>query len=80
MALTSLHRTRARETVDWLQREMVVARRLSSALDADSDGPKGGSTSGTRARFDRFWADDSLAFRRALDVRRKGTGTAVLCP
>ena len=68
----ALFAARAEETVAWLKREMLVDGAFASALDADSEGRRAGSTSGMPPRSIGSWAATRRAFRLAYGVTDAG--------
>ncbi len=63
---------RAEETVDWLQREMMVEGGFASALDADSDGEEGKFYVWDDTEIDQILGDDSALFKSTYDVTPTG--------
>src|SRR5450631_3226817 len=71
-APSALYAIRARETFDWLVREMFVDGAFAAAQDADQDGEEGLFFVWTREEIDAALGSDSDAFRAAYDVRQDG--------
>jgi uncharacterized protein YyaL (SSP411 family) len=69
-----LYRRRARETVEWLAREMVVeGGGFASSLDADSEGEEGKFYVWSLAEIEAvLGADDAAFFAAAYDITRDG--------
>jgi uncharacterized protein YyaL (SSP411 family) len=69
-----LYRSRARETVEWLAREMVVeGGGFASSLDADSEGEEGKFYVWSLAEIETvLGADDAAFFAAAYDITRDG--------
>ncbi|MFO1038785.1 MAG: thioredoxin domain-containing protein [Geminicoccaceae bacterium] len=67
-----LFRERAAETVDWLQREMMVDGAFASSLDADSEGEEGRFYVWDAAEIDRLLGEDAATFRLAYGVTENG--------
>ena len=63
---------RARETVGWLEREMLVEGAFASSLDADSEGEEGKYYVWQAAEIDRVLGADAAAFRLAYGVTDGG--------
>ena len=63
---------RARETVGWLEREMLVEDAFASSLDADSEGEEGKYYVWQAAEIDRVLGADAAAFRLAYGVTDGG--------
>jgi uncharacterized protein len=74
----ALYEQRIRETVGWLQREMLAARGpdgaggFASALDADSEGEEGKFYVWSEAEIDEVLGADSALFKRHYDVTSAG--------
>jgi uncharacterized protein len=75
-----LFAARARETVGWLEREMLVEDAFASSLDADSEGEEGKYYVWQAAEIDRALGADAAAFRLAYGVTDGGNweGSTVL--
>jgi uncharacterized protein len=75
-----LFAARARETVGWLEREMLVEDAFASSLDADSEGEEGKYYVWQAAEIDRALGADAGAFRLAYGVTDGGNweGSTVL--
>ncbi len=75
-----LFAARARETVGWLEREMLVEDAFASSLDADSEGEEGRYYVWQAAEIDRLLGADAAAFRLAYGVTDSGNweGNTVL--
>ena len=71
-APTPLYAIRARESFDWLMREMRVDGALAAAQDADQDGEEGLFFVWTAPEIDTALGADSAAFKRTYDVRDGG--------
>ncbi len=67
-----LFAARARETVGWLEREMLVEDAFASSLDADSEGEEGKYYVWQAAEIDRVLGADAPAFRLAYGVTDSG--------
>jgi uncharacterized protein YyaL (SSP411 family) len=69
-----LFRRRARETVEWLTREMIVeSGGFASSLDADSEGEEGKFYVWSLAEIESvLGADDAASFAKAYDITRDG--------
>jgi uncharacterized protein YyaL (SSP411 family) len=67
-----LFRTRATETVGWLEREMLVGAAFASSLDADSEGEEGKYYVWEAAEIDRLLGADAARFRLAYGVTDGG--------
>jgi uncharacterized protein YyaL (SSP411 family) len=67
-----LFAARARETVGWLEREMLVEDAFASSLDADSEGEEGRYYVWQAAEIDRVLGADAPAFRLAYGVTEGG--------
>ncbi len=69
-----LFRRRARETVEWLTREMIVeGGGFASSLDADSEGEEGKFYVWSLAEIETvLGAEDAAFFARAYDITRDG--------
>ena len=67
-----LFAARARETVGWLEREMLVEDAFASSLDADSEGEEGKYYVWQAAEIDRLLGADAAAFRLAYGVTDGG--------
>jgi uncharacterized protein YyaL (SSP411 family) len=69
-----LFRRRARETVAWLEREMIVeGGGFASSLDADSEGEEGKFYVWSLAEIETvLGADDAAMFAKAYDITRDG--------
>jgi hypothetical protein len=78
--LNPLFAARARETVGWLEREMLVEDAFASSLDADSEGEEGRYYVWQAAEIDRVLDADAAAFRLAYGVTDSGNweGSTVL--
>ena len=63
---------RARETVGWLKREMMVEGGFASALDADSEGEEGKYYVWTEAEIDQVLGEDASDFKSIFDVTPGG--------
>jgi uncharacterized protein YyaL (SSP411 family) len=72
--------SRARETVGWLEREMMVGDAFASSLDADSEGEEGKYYVWQADEIDRLLGPDAPAFRLAYGVTERGNweGSTVL--
>jgi uncharacterized protein YyaL (SSP411 family) len=71
---SELHATRIRETIDWLQREMIgEGGAFAATLDADSEGEEGKFYVWTEAEIDRVLPEpDRAAFKQIYDVTPAG--------
>jgi uncharacterized protein len=71
---------RARETVGWVEREMLVEDAFASSLDADSEGEEGKYYVWQATEIDRALGADAAAFRLAYGVTDGGNweGSTVL--
>jgi hypothetical protein len=67
-----LFAARARETVGWLEREMLVEDAFASSLDADSEGEEGKYYVWQADEIDRLLGPDAAAFRLAYGVTESG--------
>jgi uncharacterized protein YyaL (SSP411 family) len=67
-----LFAARARETVGWLEREMLVGDAFASSLDADSEGEEGKYYVWQAAEIDRVLGAEAPAFRLAYGVTDGG--------
>jgi uncharacterized protein len=67
-----LFAARARETVGWLEREMLVEDAFASSLDADSEGEEGRFYVWQAAEIDELLGADAAAFRLAYGVTDSG--------
>ena len=67
-----LFAARARETVDWLEREMLVEDAFASSLDADTEGEEGKYYVWQAAEIDRALGADAAGFRLAYGVTDGG--------
>ena len=76
-----LYAARARETVDWVLREMIAdsdgsgatpSGAFASTLDADSEGEEGKFYVWTAAEIDALLGDDAAPFKQAYDVTPAG--------
>jgi uncharacterized protein len=67
-----LFAARARETVGWLEREMLVEDAFASSLDADSEGEEGKYYVWQAAEIDRILGADAAGFRLAYGVTNGG--------
>ena len=67
-----LFAARARETVGWLEREMLVDEAFASSLDADSEGEEGKYYVWQAAEIDHVLGADAPAFRLAYGVTDGG--------
>ena len=71
----------ARQTLDWMEREMVSPEGgFHSALDADSEGEEGRFYLWTRAEVESLLGDETPLFAAAYDLRPEGNweGRAIL--
>jgi uncharacterized protein YyaL (SSP411 family) len=72
-APTPLYAARARETVDWLMREMLVGNAaFAASQDADQDGEEGLFFVWAEQEIDAALGAASPAFKAAYDVRPEG--------
>jgi len=69
---TPIYAARARETFDWLMREMRVGDAFAASLDADSDGEEGRFYVWRAEEIASLLGEDFAAFAAAYDVRREG--------
>ena len=73
-----LFQERVRETVDWLEREMLAApnaqgdRAFAASLDADSEGEEGKFYVWTEAEIDQVLGAESAFFKQHYDVSAEG--------
>ncbi len=73
-----LYAQRARETVDWVLREMIAGSgatasgAFASTLDADSEGEEGKFYVWTAAEIDALLGADAVPFKQAYDVTPAG--------
>lgn len=67
-----LFAARAKETVGWLEREMMVQDGFASALDADSDGEEGKFYIWDEAEIDQILGKDAELFKTTFDVTPAG--------
>ncbi len=63
---------RARETVQWLMREMRVAEAFAASLDADQEGEEGAFYVWREEEIDAALGEASTQFKAAYDVTRHG--------
>ncbi|HLX98471.1 MAG TPA: thioredoxin domain-containing protein [Roseiarcus sp.] len=63
---------RARETVDWLNREMRAGDAFTASLDADQDGEEGLFYVWREDEIDAALGDAAAQFKAAYDVTRQG--------
>ena len=63
---------RARETVEWLNREMRVGDAFAASLDADQDGEEGLFYVWREEEIDAALGDAAAPFKAAYDVTRRG--------
>jgi uncharacterized protein len=81
-----LYEARARETVGWLEREMLAApnddgdRAFAASLDADSEGEEGKFYVWSEAEIDQVLGPESAFFKQHYDVSAEGNweGHAIL--
>jgi len=71
-APTPLYALRARETFDWLMREMRVDGVFAAAQDADQDGEEGLFYVWTAQEIDTALGSDSATFKAVYDVLEHG--------
>ena len=70
---SDLYRTRVRETIEWLQREMLIEGcGFAGTLDADSEGEEGRFYVWNQQEIDALLGADADAFKAAYDVRPSG--------
>jgi len=70
---SELYRVRARETVDWLMREMLLdCGAFAGTLDADSEGGEGTFYIWREDEIDSLLGDGAEEFKRAYDVAPGG--------
>jgi uncharacterized protein YyaL (SSP411 family) len=74
---SELYRVRARETVEWLRREMQVEAAFASSLDADSEGEEGKFYVWTADEIDRLLGQEAGLFRAAYGVEDGGNWEGV---
>lgn len=67
-----LFAARAKETVGWLRREMMVRTGFASALDADSEGEEGKFYVWDEQEIDACLGDDTGSFKPIFDVTPGG--------
>ncbi len=67
-----LYAARARETFDWLMREMAVDSAFAASLDADSEGEEGRFYVWSADEVGSILGEDAAAFNAAYDVRPEG--------
>ena len=67
-----LYADRARETFDWVKREMSVDGAFAASLDADTEGEEGRFYVWSADEVDRLLGEDSAAFKAVYDVRPDG--------
>src|SRR5690606_31166495 len=67
-----LFAARVRESIGWLEREMLVGDAFASSLDADSEGEEGKFYVWDAAEIDRPLGGDARAFRLAYGVTDAG--------
>ena len=70
---------RARETFDWLKREMRVGDAFAASLDADQDGEEGLFYVWRETRSTPLWAKRRLRSRPPMTWRAGETGRAARC-
>ena len=78
---SALYRARARETVDWLMREMLLdGGGFAGTLDADSEGGEGTFYIWREEEIDGLLGADAEEFKRAYDVAPGGNweGSTIL--
>ncbi|MGI9505067.1 MAG: thioredoxin domain-containing protein, partial [Geminicoccaceae bacterium] len=63
---------RAKETVGWLEREMMVEGAFAAALDADSEGEEGKFYVWTESEIDEVLGDDAQTLKKIFDVTPAG--------
>ena len=68
----ALFRERARETVEWLDREMITHGAFAASLDADSEGEEGKFYVWTRDEIQSVLGDDAELFVRHYGVTPEG--------
>ena len=69
----ALYEQRARETVSWIQREMIAeGGAFAATLDADSEGEEGRFYVWTKAEVERALGPDAALFCRVYDVTEAG--------
>ncbi len=69
---TPVYAARARETFDWLMREMRVEDAFAASLDADSEGEEGLFYVWSADEIVSVLGEDAAAFEAAYDVKRGG--------
>jgi uncharacterized protein YyaL (SSP411 family) len=73
-----LYQARVRETVDWLEREMLAApdqkgnRAFAASLDADSEGEEGRFYVWSDREIDQVLGDEAEFFKAQYDVSQEG--------
>jgi len=67
-----VYAARARDTFDWLQREMKVGDAYAASLDADQDGEEGLFYVWSAGEIDAALGEEAEAFKAAYDVRPEG--------
>ncbi len=73
-----LFEARIRETVGWLQREMIAdGGAFAATLDADSEGEEGRFYVWTEEEIDRLLGTDAAVFKRAYGVTPQGNWEGV---